>query len=172
MRYPKWLRKINDFLGRVGGVMCFVVATMFLLEAILRYVFRSPTSWMENYACYLHCLALFMGCAFTFQVHGHVGVDLVKKMVDKRSDPSKNRRGTRVMSIVGYFQTMFFLVIAAYSTIKMCINAHNLGSMTASTYPIPQYWLYLIMSIGFIWMMITVVFIIIDLFMGNNEFNE
>lgn len=172
MQYPKKLRRINDVLGKVGGFMCFIVAAMFLLEALLRYVFNSPTSWMQPYACYLHCVALFMGCAFTFQLHGHVGVDLVKKMVDKRSKPEKNKRGTRIMSIVGYFQTLFFLALAAYSTIKMAVNALKIGSMTAGTYPIPQFFLYLVMSIGFIWMIITVVFIILDLFSGSNEFNE
>lgn len=172
MKYPKILRSFNNVLGRIGGLLCFVVAIMFLVEAILRYVFRSPTSFMEDYACYLHCLALFMGCAFTFQMHGHVGVDLFKKMIDKKTNQANNRRGNRILTVIGYIQTMVFLAILCYAAVRMCANSLALGSMTASTYPIPQFVLYLIMSIGCILMLITVFFIILDLLAKSDEFIE
>ncbi|SDB32927.1 TRAP transporter small permease [Eubacterium oxidoreducens] len=172
MRYPEKLRKVNNVLGRVGGTMCFVVAAMFLMEAILRYIFRSPTSWMEDYACYLHCLALFMGCAFTFQVQGHVGVDMFKRMADKKTGGANNHRAERTFTIIGYFQTLFFLAILGYSTLKMCINSIRLGSMTAGTYPIPQAVLYIIMTAGCVMMIITVIFIVLDLISSNDEFIE
>lgn len=150
--------------------MCFIVAIMFLVEAVLRYVFRHPTSFMEDYACYLHCLALFLGCAFTFQVRGHVGVDMFKKMIGKKTKGAHNNLGPRVMSIIGYIQTLFFLAIFGYSALKMCVNSKNIGSMTASTYPIPQFWLYLIMTVGCALMIITVVFIILDLLSKSDEY--
>lgn len=172
MAYPKLLRKINKMFGRIGGILCFVVALMFLTEAILRYVFRSPTSWMTDYACYIHCLALFMGCAYTFQVHGHVGVDMVRKAVDKKTKGSRNRLGARIMAIIGHLQTLFFLGITTYAIFNMLQKSYNYGSVTNATYPIPQYVLYAIMLGGCILMLITVVFIILSLFTESDEFIE
>ena len=172
MPYPKWLRKLNNAFGRIGGVLCFVVAIMFLVNAIMRYVFRSPTSWMTDYACYLHCLALFMGCAYTFQVHGHVGVDLVRKQVDKATHRAHNRLGTRIMAIVGHLQTLAFLGITTYAIYNQMVKSRAFGSMTEATYPIPQFILYLIMFLGCILMLVTVFCILLTLFTESDEYIE
>lgn len=172
MPYPKLLRKINQILGRAGGILCFAVAIMFLAEAILRYVFHKPTSWMTDYACYLHCLALFLGCAFTFQVHGHVGVDLVRKQVDKATHGARNHLGTRIMAVAGNIQTLIFLGVAIYSLYNMLIKSYKFGSMTEATYPMPQWILYLIMVVGCALMIITVIFIILSLFTDSDEYIE
>lgn len=172
MPYPKLLKKINQIFGRIGGCLCFVVAIMFLTEAILRYVFRHPTSWMTDYATYLHCLALFMGCAYTFQVHGHVGVDMVRKAVDKKTHNAHNRIGSRIMAIVGHCQTLVFLGITTYWVFKMMMNSYSIGSMTSATYPIPQFVLYLIIFLGCLLMIITVFFIVLTLFTDSDEYIE
>lgn len=172
MPYPKMLKKINQVFGRAGGILCFVVAIMFLVNAIMRYVFRHPTSWMTDYACYIHCLALFMGCAYTFQVHGHVGVDMVRKAVDKKTKYAHNRIGTRIMAIIGHLQTLTFLGITTYAIFNQMLKAHKFGSMTESTYPIPQFILYLIMFLGCCLMIVTVFFIILTLFTKSDEYIE
>ena len=172
MPYPKVLKKINEAFGRIGGILCFIVAIMFLVNAVTRYVFHHPTSWMIDYACYLHCLALFMGCAYTFQVHGHVGVDLVRKQVDKVTHKAHNRLGTRIMAIIGHLQTLAFLGITTYAIYNQMSKSRALGSVTEATYPIPQFWLYLIMFAGCILMLITVFFIILTLFTESDEYIE
>ena len=172
MPYPNWLRRLNKAFGRIGGILCFVVAIMFLVNAIMRYVFRHPTSWMTDYACYLHCLALFMGCAFTFQVHGHVGVDLVRKQVDKVTRKAHNRLGTRIMAIMGHIQTLIFLSITTYAIFNQLVKTHSFGSMTNATYPIPQWVLYLIMFLGCILMLVTVFCILLTLFTESDEYIE
>ena len=172
MPYPRLLRKINQIFGRIGGCLCFAVAVMFLVNAVLRYVFRTPSSWMTDYACYLHCLALFMGCAYTFQVHGHVGVDMVRKLVDKKTHRAHNRLGTRIMAVIGHLQTLVFLGITTYAIYNNMIKAYEFGSMTEATYPIPQAVLYLIMFLGCILMLITVFFILLTLFTGSDEYIE
>ena len=172
MPYPNWLRRLNKAFGRIGGILCFVVAIMFLVNAIMRYVFRHPTSWMTDYACYLHCLALFMGCAFTFQVHGHVGVDLVRKQVDKATKGAHNRLGVRIMAIIGHIQTLIFLGITTYAIFNQLVKTRNFGSMTNATYPIPQWVLYLIMLFGCILMIVTLIFIVLSLFTDSDEFIE
>ncbi|MDR3294526.1 MAG: TRAP transporter small permease [Clostridiales Family XIII bacterium] len=174
MAYPEFLRKLNAALGKIGGVLCFGVAAMFLLEAILRYVFRSPTSFLTDYACYLHALALFLGCAYTFQERGHVGVDLFRKMVDKRGGAKGDgkRLGVRAMAVIGYLQTLFFIGLLAYATVDMCRRTYKFGSMTEATYPIPQFWLYLIMSIGCILMLVVIVFILLSLFTKSETYVE
>ncbi len=171
MPYPKILRKINQWFGRIGGILCFVVAIMFLAEAVLRYVFKSPTSWLQDYACYIHCLALFMGCAFTFQVHGHVGVDMVRRSLDKRAK-SPSRMGARVLTIIGHLQTLVFLGIGTYAIYNQMIKSKGFGSMTEATYPIPQWILYAIMFGGCILMIITVICIVLSLFTKSDEFIE
>lgn len=172
MPYPSILKKINELFGKIGGCLCFVVAIMFLAEAVLRYVFKSPTSWMTDYACYVHCLALFMGCAYTFQVHGHVGVDMVRKAVDKKTHQAHNRLGARIMAIIGHLQTLFFLGVTTYAIYNQMMKAIQFNSKTEATFPIPQSVLYIIIFAGCILMIITVIFIVLTLFSKNDEYIE
>lgn len=172
MPYPKFWRKLNEILGNIGGIICFIVAAMLLINAVMRYIFKSPTSWMTDYACYLHCLALFLGCAYTFQVHGHVGVDMLRRFVDKKTNKAHNRLGTRIMSIAGHLQTLTFLAFTTYAVFSQMLKAKEFGSMTEATYPMSQWILYLVIFIGCILMIITVVFIILSLFTESDEYIE
>ena len=170
MPYPKFLRKLNRTLGIVAGIELMIVACMFALESIMRYIFRSPTSWSLDYACYLHCLAMFTACACTYQEHGHVGVELVRNYIEKKTNRAHNRIYVRIMAIVGYVQTLTFIGVLTYGSFEMGKLTVRYGSRTEATFPIPQAVLYGIIVAGCALMFITVVFIILDLFTKSEEY--
>lgn len=170
IKYPNWLRKSNQILGLAGGILCLLIAVMFCCECILRYVFRSPTSWGTDYACYIHALAMFMACACTYQNKGHVGVDLVRNWVDKKTDGANNHRAKRAMAVIGYIQTLLFLGIFTYANAKMGLTAMKYNKLSECTYPIPQALIYLIIVLGCIWMIFTVICILLTLFTDSDEF--
>jgi TRAP-type C4-dicarboxylate transport system permease small subunit len=169
IKYPLPLRKLNRTLSVIAGTLCLVIAFLCMLEVILRYVFRSPSGWTADYSTYLHLWAMFGACGFTYQVNGHVGVDVLRVKVDKVTH-SRHHIPRRIMAIISYLMTLVFLGVLFGGTVKMtgkCIKFHT---MTTATHPIYALWLYAGMLFGCGLMIITVIFILLDLFTESEEF--
>ncbi len=169
MKYPVIWKKINRIIAIVAGCLALFIACLSVYEAIARYFFNSPTSWTLNTSCYLLVWSIFLGSAYAFQEGGHVGVDMIKEMVDKRAKGDKHT-SRRVMSIAGYAITFTFLVVILYGGTGLLQKALEYHQVTSATHPIPTSLLYTGMILGTVLMLITLIFIILDLLSGSNEY--
>lgn len=170
IKYPNWLKKINHALAVCAGFIALLCGVMLCAQVVLRYVFKSPTSWITDYCSYLVCLMLFIAGGNTYQIHAHVGVDLVRNWVDKKTNRAHNRLPVRIMAIIGWLQTLFFLAIMCYVCIEMGKKAFLYHRLTDATYPIPQGVIYIIMGFGLLMMVITVISIFLTLFTEDEEY--
>ena len=170
MHYPKILKRINSALAIVAGFIALGVGIMLCVQVVMRYIFRAPTSWITDYCAYFICVMLFIAGGNTYQIHAHVGVDLLRNYIDKKTNRAHNRLPVRILAIVGWLQTLFFLGVMCYATFSMAQTAMKYHRMTDATFPIPQSWLYGVMAVGLILMVITVVFILLTLFTKDEEY--
>lgn len=169
MRYPKIWGKINKAIAVAAGCLALLIACFSVYEAIVRYIFSSPTSWTLNVSCYILVWSIFLGSSYAFQEGSHVGVDMIKDWVDKKTKGEK-RIPRRTMSIIGYILTFVFLIVVLYGSVELIHKALMYHTLTMATNPIPAAWLYLGMIIGTILMLITLVLIILDLLSGNDKY--
>lgn len=167
MRYPAFFRKLNGGLAFCCGCLVFLTGIFAVIEAIMRGLFNSPTVWTLNVSCYLLIWVVFLGSPYAFQTHGHVAVDLLRDAVDKFA-PSQIPR--RIMAIIGYVVSMVFLFSLLYAGYGLVAKAVKFGTLTTTTVPIPMVWLQIAIIIGCILMLLTLVFIILDLLSGSDEF--
>mgnify|MGYP002625627099 CR=1 FL=1 len=170
IKYPNWLKKVNRVLALTAGFIALVVGIMLVVQVILRYIFKSPTSWITDYCAYAICLMLFIAGGNTYQIHAHVGVDLLRNFIDKKTNRAHNRLPVRILAIVGWLQTLFFLGIMCYVCVAMGLKAMQYNRLTDATYPIPQVVIYIIMAFGLLMMVITVISIILSLFTEDEEY--
>jgi len=168
MKYPLLMRKINRMVARVSGAIIFLIAVFAVYEAITRYFFARPTSWTLNISSYIFIWAIFLGSAYAFQEHGHVAVDLLRDFVDKRTSPSHTAR--RVMSIGGYSISFIVVSVFLYGGWRLCIQGIALNELAPAVFYFPLIWVYPSIVIGSALMILTLVFIILDLFAGNEEY--
>ena len=169
MNYPKAWKKVTTIFATIAGVFALIIALLSVMEAILRHFFDAPTSWSLNVCCYLLIWVLFLGSPYAFQEHGHVGVDLFKDVVDKLT--KRGRLPRRLMAIVGYLLTLVFLAVILYGSFGMVEKAIKFNIMTTATDPIPIIYLYAALVIGTVLMIVTVIFIVLDLLKkGNNDY--
>ena len=169
MKYPVIWAKINKGIAVVAGCLALVIACFSVFEAVARYVFNSPTSWTLNVSCYILVWSIFLGSSYAFQEGSHVGVDMVKDWVDKKTK-GKKRHPRRVMSIIGYILTFIFLMVILYGAFGLIQKAIAYHTLTLATNPIPVAVLYLGMIIGTILMLITLVLMILDLLSGSDKY--
>ena len=167
MKYPAFFRKLNGGLAFFCGCLIFLTGIFSVIEAIMRGLFSSPTIWTLNVSCYLLIWAIFLGSPYAFQTHGHVAVDLLRDAIDKIA-PSRIPR--KVMAIVGYVVTLAFLFPLLYAGYGLVVKAVKYAPLTTTTVPIPMVWLQIAIVVGCVLMILTVIFIILDVLSGSEEY--
>lgn len=167
MKFPRFWKKLNGGLAAVCGALAFIIALLSALEAIMRHVFNDPTSWTMDVSCYILIWIFFIGSSFAFQEGSHVGVDMVRGFIDKHTH-SKTAR--RVLAVIGYALTEVFLGVLLKGSADACRMDVLYDMKTASAHPFPMLWLHLAMVIGLIMMMVTVIFMTLDVFAGGEDF--
>ena len=159
MRYPRFWKRIVNALALAAGVLTLVIAVMSVVEAIMRYVFHSPTRWSLTMCTYILLYVVFFASPYAFQEGGHVAVDMVRMAWDKVNASGKLRR---VTSVIGYAFAVLFMFVLAKGTLQLLEQAVEGATKTLSKPIIPLSVLYCPMFIGLILMTITLVFMILD----------
>jgi len=155
-------------IARVAGGILFGIAALAVYEAIARYFFASPTSWTLNMSTYVFIWAIYLGSAYAFQEHGHVAVDLIRDFVDKRTKPSRTAR--RVMAIAGYCVSFFVVSLFLYSGWLLCVKGITYNQLAPAVFYYPLILVYPAIVLGSALMIVTLFFMLLDLFKGGEEF--
>ena len=168
MQYPKFMKTLNKWLARFSGGVILGISILAVFEAISRQLFGMPTNWTLNMSCYIFLWAIFLGSSYAFQEHGHVAVDLLRDFIDKKTSPSRMPR--RVISIIGYVLAFIVISIFLYGGWKLCVKGIELNQLAPVTFHLPLIWIYPAIVVGCILMLLTLFFIILDLFSSSETY--
>ena len=166
MKYPSVMRKINGALALISGALILLIGIFAVYEAVIRLVYE-PTKWTLNLSTYMLIYIVFLGSPYAFETHGHVFVDLFRDIMDKFS---KNRLPRIISAVAGYCLSILFIGTILYASWKLVAKALKFETLTTTTIPIPLWILQIVMVIGSILMLITLVFILMDILSGSEEF--
>ena len=166
MRFPAFIRKINDFFAVISGTLIATMALFAFIEVVLRNFFDAPTIWTTNISQYMLLWALMLGSAYALQTKGHVSVDFIRVSFARRY----GIKYARMVAIPCYCFCLVYIGVLFWKTYDLFIQAVGLGKLTLGMIQIPVAYLYGGILIGCILMAITVIFILLDLFTGSNEF--
>jgi len=167
LKFPVFVKKLNHVVAIICGCMVVLISVLTVFEAIARGVFNSPTSWSLNVCTWLLIWFAFLGSAYSFQEHGHVGVDMFKDYVDKHT---KTRFPRRVMSVAGYSISIVFIGVLLYGGISLCKKAVSMHQMTTTSIQIPMVVLTSAMVVGCLLMLLTLVCIVLDLIGKGSDY--
>ncbi|MBR9981017.1 MAG: TRAP transporter small permease subunit [Desulfatitalea sp.] len=84
----KWLikgiNKFNEIIAKAFSFLIFLLVLTLTYEVVARYAFNQPTQWSFDATYFLCSLVLVMGLAYTWQIGGHVSVDLITIKLPRR----------------------------------------------------------------------------------------
>jgi TRAP-type mannitol/chloroaromatic compound transport system permease small subunit len=69
--------RVNEWVGRLAGLLILAVVVIILREVIARSFFASPSLWADESMTYLASFAYVLGGGYTLLNRGHVKVDMV-----------------------------------------------------------------------------------------------
>lgn len=162
------MEKINMVGAILCGVIVFVFALLAVMESILRK-FGHPTVWTLNLTQSIFIWAAFLGSAWAFQEHGHVSVDLLRDVVDKRTK-RKDRLPRRLMAVLGYICAFIVVLVILYGGWLQTVNSITLNQMEPYVFKFPHVVSTLPVVIGSVQMLLTLVFIVLDLIAGGEKY--
>ena len=166
MKYPLWMKKLNAVFAIIAGALFMAIALLSVIEALLRGVFSSPTMWTVDISQYLLIIAAFFGSSYAYQEFGHVAVDFVKGVVEK----CWGKAPRRVMAIIGNLMALTTVSVLLWAAYALGKRAMLFASLTTNNIQIPVAALYGIMAAGSVVMILTILFIILDLFSDSEKY--
>jgi len=95
-----FINKINERIARYVSFLVILLILTLCYEVVARYGFNSPTQWSFDLTYFLCSMAMMLGMAYTWQIDGHVSVDLFYAKINRRK-----RAGINVFFLI----ILFFL---------------------------------------------------------------
>jgi len=160
------IRKINHVASVVSGFLIFVAGLFSTYEAIARGLFSHPTIWSLDLSRYVILWAIFLAAASAFLDKTHISVDFVRELLGKKWGVGLQR----TLSVLGYFFTLTYILVLAWCSQDLFLEAVKEGKLSYGTIQIPVAYLYLAMVIGSILMILTVIPIIAGLLRKEDEY--
>ncbi len=130
METPKkrfFLFRFIDFICEIGAyisaILLWIIAVIVTYEVVMRYIFSSPTTWVQETSVYLWMAVGLLGAAYTLKNDGHFSITI---LVDALSPKNKKRLQitTKCLGLIysasfiyyGYLQTQLAYELEDVST--------------------------------------------------------
>ena len=115
MKFAGVIDRVNDAVGRCVALLIVVSILITAYEVVMRYVFNSPTIWVNESVQILFGFYFLLGGAYTLLHDGHVRVDVLLHALKARG-----RRRANVLSLV---IVMFYLAVLFYISADTAFEA-------------------------------------------------
>ncbi len=144
----------NMFLGYLSGIGILCMGFILAYEVVVRYVFNSPTLWVQEVSIYLFMWTMLVGASYTLMKGKHVRIDLLFDHLPRTVQ-------LLLDAVTGAFG-MFFCAVVAQQAYKMIQTSFKYGKVSATILRVPMWLIQLPLLLGFGFLTFQFFFIIID----------
>ena len=130
----------------ITGVTLSICVVLVNANVIMRYFFNTPIHWAEEVVTSLFVWTVFIGSAYAYRKHSHLGVDILVNIL-----PNKVRTVVKsVMSVVELFVLMMLTWISAEYVYHLIFSrSGKLKVVMTDLLRIPKWWTGIAVPIGF-----------------------
>jgi len=113
---------IFSLCGSLGSAMFVVVGFIVVFEIMMRFIFRSPTTWTGEISGTLTIVAAFLLFSYTLREKGHTKVDFITVHLSKRS--------VLILEIFTSLLGIIYCGILTWYGIKMIRSSYIMGELS------------------------------------------
>lgn len=132
---------LSEVTGRLAGWLFFCVGIFVTYEVVMRYVFLSPTIWVDEISRIIQVWATFMATAYVLKHRQHIIIDLTFRNVE-----SVQRRIVETFSLL---VIAFFGLVAAKYGWDLWLKSTLAGHTTDSYLAVPKVYIQSSIWFGF-----------------------
>jgi TRAP-type mannitol/chloroaromatic compound transport system permease small subunit len=141
--FIKFVDKIQEFIGKAFGLLCYPLVFVVLYEVVSRKIFNSPTVWGFDLTYMLYAVMFMMGFGYTLQKDGHVRIDIFYAYLS----PKKKA----ILDLIGYFIFFFpFVTVCLIVSYDFVSQSWAMKEMSMSVWQVPLYPFKTFMFLGFL----------------------
>lgn len=143
MKQGKTLQTVDSMSERVGRVAAYgyvLITLIQLMEALLRYVFSSPTTWAWDVNGQLFVALAILGSGYVLLRDGHVRVDVFYSHL--------GRRKKAIFDLFSLLLTTMALALMSYELVDMAWSSWRIKERGYSFFAPPMYPLKTVFLIG------------------------
>ncbi|MEM7194923.1 MAG: TRAP transporter small permease [Pseudomonadota bacterium] len=122
---------VSEFLGKLCSWCLFAIGFFITFEVVMRYVFNSPTVWVDEISRVLQVWVVFLATPYVLKHREMITID-----VFLRDPQTLNRRLAESFSIIVLF---IFMSVAVYYSFEIWLKS-TLAGHTTDTYLAPPKW--------------------------------
>ena len=130
----------------ITGVTLTICVVLVNANVIMRYFFNNPIHWAEEVVTSLFVWTVFIGSAYAYRKHSHLGVDILVNIL-----PDKVRKVVKsVMSVVELLVLIMLTRISAEYVYHLIYSrTGKLKIVMTDLLRIPKWWTGIAVPIGF-----------------------
>ena len=148
-RFKRTLKSINNFLVIPCGIILTAMTLVVFYDVFARYVFHKPLEWGMEITTYMMLFIVFLGLGYTYQVDGHIRVDILFGVLSKKAQ--------RALYIVGSVLTLVYVGIFIWKTGALAWEAYVDGLYSWTATKIYLFPVYIWMPIGGVLFFLTII---------------
>jgi len=124
------LEKIVKYSGHAASILFIGIAFIICLEVILRYIFNSPTIWVEEMSRFLQIWATYLALTFSFHHNNLIRITFVYDRL--------NENAKKILDIISFVTIIIFSLIVVYYGWLITADSFKLGRTSATMIAIPK----------------------------------
>ncbi len=117
-QYVHWVGRLNEWVGRIAGLLIVAVVLIIIKEVIARSAFNAPSLWADESMTYLAGMAYALGGGFTLLHRKHVIVDLVYQPIANRGGSLK-----KVVDVIAFLLFSIYCLTLVYFGWELALNS-------------------------------------------------
>jgi TRAP-type C4-dicarboxylate transport system permease small subunit len=141
-RLGDWHDRLTAAGFAVAAGLVALIAAAFCYEVVVRYFFASPTAWTYDLGAYALCAVIFLSMPELARRGAHIHISLLPD----RLPPQRARRLRAATGLVAVLACL----LAAWITGNETWRQFEQGVTTMGTYPIPKWWVSILIPYGFL----------------------
>ncbi len=127
--FTKWINQSSYLGGVIAAVCLMTLAIIITYEAIMRYLFNAPTTWVKEISICLSIAIGFLGAAYCLKQDGHFSITIV---VDKLKPKNK-----KALKILTNLMGLLYSIIFVYKGIEMVKFSYDMEDVSSGLLEFP-----------------------------------
>jgi TRAP-type mannitol/chloroaromatic compound transport system permease small subunit len=116
--FTLWVGRLNEWVGRIAGLLIVGVVLIILREVIARTFFNAPSIWADESMTYLAGLAYALGGGYTLLHRKHVLVDIVYQPIAARGGGLK-----KLFDVVSFVLFALYCLVLVWYGMKLGLES-------------------------------------------------
>ncbi len=142
--------------GLLGGLLILLTALFTTHEVIMRYFFRSPTTWVMEISIYVILAGMFLSFAYVLREKAHVKVDFITHYLSGRT--------AVILEIFTSLLGVLYCLVMAYEGTKITLASFLRGEVSPTVLNVPVFIPQVFIPLGSLFLIFQFIRIIRSLF--------